>query len=234
MAWPLLAALVLVLGVIIHGFSEAGMLPRLAGETMNIACHILLPVSLGIGIAAPHIFDALGTARRTLWFAVLALLILGAYVAAAGLLGVSVGGRNLWLAVLVAVLAALALEPVRRTLIRRAGGLAFGPELSREDLLLRVGETLERTMNRRALTESIAEIALEGLGRQWVRLEPEGAEPVHVGRARRPDEEPVLISRLRHGQENLGLIACGPAPVGGSTRAPRCSLTRWHDRSRWP
>jgi hypothetical protein len=143
MAWPLLAALVLVLGVIVHGFSEAGMLPGLAGEAMNIACHILLPVSLGIGIAAPHIFDALGTARRTLWFAVLALLILGAYVAAARLLGVSVGGRNLWLAVLVAVLAALALEPVRRTLIRRAGGLAFGPELSREDLLLRVGETLE-------------------------------------------------------------------------------------------
>jgi len=121
MAWPLLAALVLVLGVVVHGFAEAGMLPSLAGETINIACHILLPVSLGIGIAAPHIFDALGTARRTLWFAVLALLILGGYVAAAGLLGVTVGGANLWVAVLVAVLAALGLEPVRRTLIALTG-----------------------------------------------------------------------------------------------------------------
>ena len=214
MAWPLLAALIFVVGLVVHGFAEAGMLPSLAGETINIACHILLPVSLGIGIAAPQIFDALGTARRTLWFAVLALLILSAYVAAAGLLGVTVGRANLWVAVLVAVLAALALEPVRRTLIRRAGGLAFGPELSRDDLLLRVGETLERTMDRRALTESIAELALEGLGREWVRLEPTGTAPVHVGRPRRPDEEPVLISRLRHGQDDLGLIACGPSSGG--------------------
>ena len=219
MAWPLLAALVLLLGVVINGLADAGAFPSLAGEMINIAGHILLPVSLGVGIAAPHIFDALGAARRTLWFGVLALLILGAYVAAAGLLGVTVGGANLWVAVLVAVLAALALEPVRRTLIRRAGGLAFGPELSREDLLLRVGETLERTMDRRALSESIAELALEGLGRQWVRLEPADAEPVHVGRPRRLDEEPVLISRLRHSQDDLGLIACGPS--SGSRVDPR-------------
>jgi signal transduction histidine kinase len=224
MAWPLLAALVLVLGVVVHGFAEAGALPSLAGETINIASHILLPVSLGIGIAAPHIFDALGTARRTLWFAVLALLILGAYVAAAGLLGVTVGGRNLWLAVLVALLAALVLEPARRTLIRRAGGLAFGRELSRDDLLLRVGETLERTMDRQALTQSIAELALEGLGREWVWLEPAGTEPVHVGRPRRPHEEPVLISRLRHGQGDLGLIACGPATGGRVDPSSRMKL----------
>ncbi len=224
MAWPLLAALVFLLGLGIHALAEAGYFPSLAGELINIACHILLPVSLGIGIAAPRIFDALGIARRTVWFAVLALLILGAYVAAAGLLGVTVGGANLWVAVLVAVLAAVALEPLRRTLIRRAGGLAFGPELSREDLLLRVGETLERTMDRRGLTESMAEIALEGLGRQWVRLEPAGAEPLHVGRPPRRDEEPALVSRLRHGHEDLGLIACGPATGGRVDPSSRVKL----------
>ncbi len=80
----------------------------------------------------------------------------------------------------VAVVAALVLEPVRRTLVRLAERLAFGREVSRDELLLRLGETLERTLDRRALTESIAETAMEGLGAQWVRLELHDAAPVHV------------------------------------------------------
>jgi hypothetical protein len=36
--------------------------------------------------------------------------------------------------------------------------------VSRDELLLRLGESLETTLDCRALTESIAETALEGLG----------------------------------------------------------------------
>jgi signal transduction histidine kinase len=78
--------------------------------------------------------------------------------------------------------------------------------------LLRLGDTLEHTLDRRALTESIAETAMEGLGAQWVRIGEVGE--VHVGRALRPGERPVATAPL---EPDHGEIACGPA-AGGRTR----------------
>jgi signal transduction histidine kinase len=223
-AWPLQAALLLVLGIVVNALAEAGALPHVLGDAVYIVGNALLPVAMGVGIAAPGIFDALGSVRRTVPFAVLSLLILGTYVAAAGLLGITVGGQDLRVAVLVAVVAALALEPVRRGLVRRAERLAFGRDVSRDDLLLRLGDTLEHTLDRRALTVSIAETAMEGLGVQWVLLRPHDGPEVHVGRPVRPGEEPALTSRLLHGRDDLGVISCGPAEHGRSRSRSRIQL----------
>ena len=225
MAWPVVAALILVLGLVVNALAEAGALPHLVGDGVLIACHVLLPAALGIGIAAPGLLDALGAVRRTLPFAVLSLLILGTYVAVAGLLGMTVGAQNLQVAVIVAVVAALALEPLRRTLLQRVRRLTLGDEISRDELLLRLGDTLEHTLDRRALTESIAETAMEGLGAQWVRLEPADAPAVQVGRAPRPGERPAATARLLHGHEDLGAISCGPAS-GGRVRVQLETLAR--------
>ncbi|MEV0459592.1 sensor histidine kinase [Catellatospora methionotrophica] len=224
MAWPLQAALLLVLGIAFNAVAEAGAAPRLLGDAVSVACYVLLPVAMGIGIAAPNIFDALGTVRRTLSFAVLCLLIIGGYVAVAGLLGITVGGQDLRVAVIVAVLAALGLEPLRRTLVRRAGRIAFGHDVPRDELLRRLGDALENTMDRRALTESIARTVQEGLNAQWVLLQLTAADPVHVGRAVRPGEKPVLTSRLQHGPDDLGVICCGPSAGGGVTPRTRLQL----------
>jgi signal transduction histidine kinase len=217
-AWPLLAALLLVVGLVVNALGGAGALPHLLGDGVAIVCQVLLPVALAVGIVTPDLFDALGAVRRTVPYLVLSLLVLGGYVAAAGLLGVALGGADLRVAVVVAVIGALALEPLRRTLVRRARRLTLGPEVSRDELLLRLGDTLEHTMDRDALTRSIAETAMEGLGAQWVRLEPVDATPVHVGRPVRPDERPALTSPLLHGHDDLGRISCGPSD-GGRGRA---------------
>ena len=152
LAWPLLAVIVLVLGTVLSALADASALPRPLGEGVAIASQLVLPVAMGIGIAAPSLFDALGTARRTLSYLALSALVLGVYVAVAGALGATVSGGDLPVAVAVAVIAALVLDPVRRTLVRRAERLAFGQEVSRDELLLRLGDTLERTLDRAALT----------------------------------------------------------------------------------
>lgn len=208
MGWPVVAALILVLGLVVNALAEAGALPHLVGDGVLIACHVLLPVALGIGIARPNLLDALGAVRRTLPYAILSLLILGTYVAAAGALGMTVGGRNLQVAVVVAVVAALALEPLRRTLLSRARRLTLGEDVPRDELLLRLGDTLEHTLDRRALTESIAETAREGLGAHWVRV-----GEVHVGRPLRPGERPTATARI----PEVGEMSCGPA-LGGRAR----------------
>lgn len=224
MAWPLLAVLVFVLGIGLSAVAEASGLPRWLSDGTAIASFMVLPIAMGIGIAAPQLFDALGTARRTLSYFALSALVLSVYVAVAGALGATVGGEDLNVAVVVAVVAALVLEPVRRTLVRLAERLAFGREVSRDELLLRLGETLERTLDRRALTESIAETAMEGLGAQWVRLELHDAAPVHVGRPLAAREEPVLSAPLLHGPTSLGRISCGPPAKGRPRSRSRIQL----------
>jgi signal transduction histidine kinase len=216
MAWPLVALLVLLVGLAVNALADAGALPGVAADSVAIACHVLLPVALGIGIAAPTAFDALGAVRRTVPFAVLTALVLGGYVAGAGLLGITVGGSDLRVAVVVSVLAALALDPVRRGLVRRAGRLTFGEEVTRDELLLRLGDTLEHTLDRQALAESIAGTAREGLGVQWLRLEVADGPAVHVGRPLHEGEAPVLTSHLLHGRADVGVIAVGPSVAGRS------------------
>ena len=66
MAWPLLAVLVFVLGIGLSVVAEESGLPRWLHEGMAIASYMVFPIAMGIGIAAPQLFDALGTARRTL------------------------------------------------------------------------------------------------------------------------------------------------------------------------
>lgn len=224
MAWPLLAVLVFVLGIGLSAVAEASGLPSWLSDGTAIASFMVLPIAMGIGIAAPQLFDALGTARRTFSYFALSALVLSVYVAVAGALGATVGGEDLNVAVVVAVVAALVLEPVRRTLVRLAERLAFGREVSRDELLLRLGETLERTLDRRALTESIAETAMEGLGAQWVRLELHDAAPVHVGRPLAAREEPVLSAPLLHGPTSLGRISCGPPAKGRPRSRSRIQL----------
>jgi len=224
MAWPLLAVLVFVLGIGLSVVAEESALPRWLHEGTAIASYMVFPIAMGIGIAAPQLFDALGTVRRTFSYVALSALVLSVYVAVAGALGATVGGDDLNVAVVVAVVAALVLEPVRRTLVRLAERLAFGREVSRDELLLRLGETLERTLDRRALTESIAETAMEGLGAQWVRLELRDAAPVHVGRPLAAGEEPVLSAPLLHGPTSLGRISCGPPARGRPRTRSRIQL----------
>ncbi|WP_181782089.1 histidine kinase, partial [Pseudonocardia pini] len=214
MAWPLLAALLLVGAVVVNALAEGGAFPRIVGDVVYLACHVVLPVAMGVGIAAPHLFDALGSVRRTVPYAALALLVLGGYVATAGLLGAALGGADLRIAVVVAVVGALALEPVRRALLHRVRRLTHGREIGRDELLLHLGDALEHTLDRGALSRSIAEAASEGLGAAWVDLEVTGDPPLHVGRPRRPGERPAHTARLLDGAADLGSISCGPAEGG--------------------
>ena len=224
MAWPLLAVLVLVLGIGLSIVAEESGAPEWLHQGMAIASYMLFSIAMGIGIVVPQLFDALGTARRTFSYLALSALVLGLYVVVAGALGATVGGDDLNATVVVAVVAALVLEPVRRALVLRAERIAYGREVSRDELLLRLGETLERTLDRRALTSSIAETAMEGLGAQWVRLELNDTDPVHVGRPLTDGEEPALSAPLLHGPTSLGRIACGPPARGRPRTRSRIQL----------
>ena len=222
-AWPLLSAAVLVLLSVDDVLVSYSGATRVALDVAEGASLVLLPVSLGIGIARPRLFDAMGALRRMIVFALLSAGVLALYVALAWLLGLAVGRDNLRIAVVVAVLAAVALDPVRRALVRRAARVAYGRAVPRDELLRRLGETLEHTLDRDELTAAIAASAREGLGVAWVRVDVDGAASAQSGRP--PGEDrPCMVARLRQGERDLGSIACGPLMRGRRSSQTRALL----------
>ena len=215
LAWPLLVGLLLVVFSIDDVFFNYSGPLRVVMDLIEAGLLVLLPISLGIGIARPHLFDAVGALRRTALYVSLWALVIGLYAGVAWMLGVTVGQDNLQVAVVVAVLATLGLNPLRRIMVRRVARLAYGEDVPRDELLRQLGDTLEHTLDRRQLTAAIAATARAGLGVRWVRVEVDGIEPVWDGTP--SEDEPIAVARLRHGDADLGTISCGPSLRGRMT-----------------
>ncbi len=211
-AWPLLAALLLVLLSLDDVLLTIDDPLHLVLDVAEAVALVLLPVSLAVGITRPDLFDVVGALRRTVVYVTLSAVAVGLYVGVAAVLGFAVGRDNLQVAVLVAVLATLALDPVRRALVHRAARVAYGTAVPRDELVRRLGATLEHTLDARQLTAAIASTAREGLGVRWARVVLHGAEPVLDGDP--GAEEPAMVARLRHGEDDLGSIECGPVVRG--------------------
>ena len=122
-AWPLLAALLLVLLTLDDVLLTIDDPLHFVLDVAEAVALVLLPVSLAVGITRPDLFDVVGALRRT----VVQRDPVGrgrrALRRPPPVLGVAVGGDDLRVAVVVAVIAALALDPLRRDpgAPRRAG-----------------------------------------------------------------------------------------------------------------
>ena len=90
--------------------------------------------------------------RRSLVYVPLWIAIAGAYIGVAALLGMAASGAGLQIAIAVTIVATVMFEPARRALVARAGRWAFGESLSGEELVRRLGATLEHTLDLEQLT----------------------------------------------------------------------------------
>jgi signal transduction histidine kinase len=116
-------------------------------------------------------------------------------------------------AVFVAILTTLLFEPARRAIARRIGRLAYGERIGGEELVRRLGATLEHTLERDALAEAIAATAREGLGARWARVDLDGAPSALAGDPR-PGEPAALSAPLVNAGEAFGEIHCGASAFG--------------------
>ncbi len=124
-------------------------------------------------------------------------------------------------AILLAVGAALALQPAQRRLGRLADRWMFGDRLDGYDVLARFGALLEAASDPADLLPELAGAIQRGLHLRWaqVRLDVAALDdaPLTAGAAGiRPDDpaEPVLAVPLVHGGERMGQIECGPRADG--------------------
>lgn len=212
--WPMYGVLVVLVAPVAVGLQEAGVLSLAVSDAIVIVALAALPASVVIGLVKPDLFDVDRALRRSLVYMPLWIAIAGAYVGVAAALGLAASGAGLQLAILVTIVATVLFEPARRSLVARARRWAYGESLSGEELVRRLGATLEHTLDLEQLTAAIAATAREGLGVSWAQIRVDGAAPVTAGDPPEPGESAALSAELIHAGEHLGAIQCGPRVRG--------------------
>jgi signal transduction histidine kinase len=205
--WPMYGVLVVLLAPLSAALHAMGALSGGVSDALVIVALAALPTSVVVGLLRPDLFDVDRAMRRSLVYAPLWIAIAGAYVGVAVALGFAASGQGLQVTIAVTILATVLFEPVRRHLSRRAARWAYGVSLSREELVQRIGQTLEHTHDLEQLTAAIAETAREGLGVRWARIDLNGG--LLRVETDQP-EDPAMTAQLVHAGEHLGEIACGP------------------------
>jgi signal transduction histidine kinase len=217
--WPLYGVLAVLVAPVATVLEESGVLYPALSQPLVIAGLVALPAAVLVGLVRPDLFDVDRAMRRSLVYTPLWIAIGGAYLGIAAAVGLAASSAGLQLAIAVTIVVTVLFEPARRRLAGRAARWAYGESVSGEELVRRLGATLEHTLDLEQLTAAIAANACEGLGVAWTRIWVDGAEPVIDGAPPGADEPPVLSAALVHAGERLGQIDCGPRVRGRARRA---------------
>jgi signal transduction histidine kinase len=178
---------------------------------------VLVLGSLVVPLSQDGVLGIDQSARRSMVYRALWLMIAVAYVAAAATLGLLASHfLPVGPAVLLAVGATLAFQPAQRRLEKLADRWAFGDRLDGYDVLSRFGSMLEASPGPADMLPRLADVIRRGLGLQWARVRIEltasGASPPMVGAAGiGPDDTagPALVVPLSSAGTVLGRIECG-------------------------
>ena len=219
--WPLYGVLAVLVAPVATALDESGVLSAAVAQPLVIAALVALPASVLVGLVRPDLFDVDRAMRRSLVYAPLWIAIGGAYVGIAAAVGLAASSAGLQLAIALTILVTVLFEPGRRHLAARAARWAYGESVGGEELMRRLGATLEHTLDLQQLSAAIAANTREGLGVAWtrIRVDVDGAAPIVAGEPPRDDEAPALAAELVHNGERLGEIECGPRVRGRAQRS---------------
>jgi signal transduction histidine kinase len=172
---------------------------------------VLVIGSLLVALFYDGVFGIDRPARRRHVHTVLRGLIVLAVVACAaglGLLATVVADSGG--AVLVGVVTAVALQPVRGWLERRADRWVFGARLDGYGLLARFGAVLERAPDRAHTLDELVDTVRHGLDLTWARVRLDDV----VAASGNQSTEPEFVVAIRDGDAAVGRIECGPRRDG--------------------
>jgi signal transduction histidine kinase len=191
-----------------------------AVATIFVLWGLAVALTLGTMITAlsqDGVFGIDRSARRSMVYRALWLLIAAGYVATAAALGLLAGQYlPVEAAVLLVAAAALLFQPIQRRLERLADRWVFGARLDGYEVLTRFGAMLETSPGAADLLPRLAAAVHDGLGLRWARVRLDltpagGLLPTAAAAGLEPGEapEPALIVPLIHAGTVLGRIECG-------------------------
>lgn len=170
-------------------------------------------LAIGLGLLQPAGLNADRVVRGTVLYGLLWTVIALVFVVIAATVGTAAGTLlPIGWAVAVAMVAAVAFQPVRTQLERLADRWVFGARTDSAQLVVGLGESLAGTYDLDALLPRIRATLEDGMGLRWARVRllrgddesdaPQGEQP------------PAFVVDIEVEGERVGIIECGQKTSG--------------------
>ena len=178
-----------------------------------VPAFLLFMGSVIVAVLEPAWADIDIVIRKSFVYGALSFLILLLYVGAASAFGLAAGARlQIELAVVLTVVVALMFQPARRRLQGVADRWVFGVRPSKYEAVTEFGETIEQAVDPEELLSQLVETIRSALRLDWASAELD--EGSHATAGERDDGTPDFLVPIRAGDEDFGMIACGPREDG--------------------
>lgn len=228
--WVALAIAFLASSFILSTIASAiGLNEELIDSVVSGIAFITLPVAVAVAVLQYHLYDLDVVVKKALVAGALVLLVIAAYAAVVGLLGVITSGNESSGSVfIVALLLGLAFRPVTRFARRIADRVVYGRRATPYEVLTefseRVGESYATEDVLGRMAQILGQATGAGSARVWLRLGPElrpaaswptDAEPVaaaFVASEALPTIEGETVVEVRDRGELLGALSVAMPP----------------------
>ena len=228
--WVALALAFLLASFFISTIAASiGLDEKLIDTVVSGIAFIALPVSVGIAVLQYHLYDLDVVVKKALVAGALVLLVISAYAAVVGLLGVVTSGNESSGSVFVVALAlGLAFRPVTRFARRLADRLVYGRRATPYEVLTefseRVGESYATEDVLGRMAQILGQATGAGSARVWLRIGselrpaaswPTDAEPADmavVANEVLPMIEGETVVEVRDRGELLGALSVAMPP----------------------
>ena len=225
----------LALGFLVTSFflstiaSAVGLDANLVDTVVSGIAFIALPVSVAIAVLQYHLYDLDVIVKKALVAGALVLLVIAAYAAVVGLLGVvTSGNESAGTVFIVALVLGLAFRPVMRFARRIADRVVYGRRATPYEVLTEFSERVGESYATEDVLGRMAQILGQATGaasaRVWLRLGaelrpaaswPTDAEPADaavVADEVLPTIEGETVVEVRDGGELLGALSVAMPP----------------------
>ena len=149
---------VVILSTFAQAHSNTGTHPFFFGGIIGYLCQLLIPLSIAIAVLRSQLFDINVLIRRTLVYGTLTVCVVATYMTLViGLGTVFRSSENVFISLFATALVAVLFQPLREWLQRRVNRLMYGERDVPYQVISRLGQRLEATLEPSAILPMIVE-----------------------------------------------------------------------------
>ncbi len=176
---------------------------------------LAVPLAVGVAVLRYRLYDIDVIINRTLVYAALTAIVVGMYVLVVGYLGaVFRAGGSFAISIFATGIVAVLFAPIRDRLQRAVNRLMYGERDEPYEVISRLGQRLEGTLEPEAILPAIVETVKEALKLPHAAIELAGKDGYTVAAEDGEPVEDALRLPLIYHNEAVGRLVLGPRAPG--------------------